>query len=164
MRRVLSVVAVLSFYLVAPITAAWAKPLIVLEISTAREVVEQVDGQEVRKVVPTDQAEPGQTLIYTIKYRNDGDEAATNVVINDPIPEGMSYLPGSASEKGELSFSIDGGQTYKKPSLLTYEITNPDGSKDKRTASPEQYTNIRWQLPEVAAGAQDELSFQVKVK
>jgi len=163
MRRVLSALVVLSFFLVAPITA-WAKPSIVLEISTAREVVEKVDGQEVRKVVPTDQAEPGETLIYTIKYRNDGDEAATNVVIDDPIPHGTIFLPGSASEKGELTFSIDDGRTYKKPSLLTYEITNPDGSKDKRTASPEQYTNIRWQIPEVAAGGRDEVSFQVKVK
>jgi len=163
MRRVLSVVIFLSFFLVAPI-AAWAKPAIVLEISTAKLVVENIEGREVRKFVPTNQAEPGQTLIYTIKYRNDGDETATNVVIDDPIPQGMSYLPGSASDKGELTFSIDGGQTYKKPSLLTYEITNSDGSREKRTASPEQYTNIRWQLPEVAAGTGDEVSFQVKVK
>jgi uncharacterized repeat protein (TIGR01451 family) len=163
MRRVLSAVAILSFFLVAPLTA-WAKPQIVLELSTAREVVEKVDGKEVRKIVPTDQAEPGQTLIYLIKYRNDGDETATNVVIDGPIPGGTTYLPGSASEKGELSFSIDGGQTHQKPTLLTYEITNPDGSKEKRTASPEQYTNIRWQIPAVAAGAKDEVSFQVKVK
>jgi len=163
MRRVLSTLVVLSFFLAAPI-GAWAKPLIVLEISTSREVVEKVNGEEVRKIIQTDQAEPGQTLIYTIKYRNDGDETASNVVVDDPIPTGTIYLPGSATEKGEMSFSIDGGQTYKKPSLLTYEITNPDGSKEKRSASPEQYTNIRWQLPQVAAGAKDELSFQVKVK
>ena len=60
---------------------------------------------------------------------------------------------------GEVTFSIDGGKTYKKPSLLTYEITNPDGSKEKRTASPEQYTNIRWQIPQVAAGAKGEAEF-----
>jgi uncharacterized repeat protein (TIGR01451 family) len=163
MRRVLSAVAILSFFLVGPVTT-WANPRIVLELSTAREVVEKVDGKEVRKIVPTDQAEPGQTLIYLIKYRNDGDETATNVVIDGPIPAGTIYLPGSASEKGELSFSIDGGQTHRKPSLLTYEITNPDGSKEKRSASPEQYTSIRWQIPQLAAGAKDEVSFQVKVK
>jgi uncharacterized repeat protein (TIGR01451 family) len=163
MRRVLSSVVVLSFFLAAPI-GAWAKPLIILEITSSREVVEKVNGEEVRKIVPTDQAEPGQILIYTIKYRNDGDETATNVVVDDPIPAGTIYLPGSATEKGEMNFSIDGGKTYKKPSLLTYEITNPDGSMEKRSASPEQYTNIRWQLPQVAAGARDELRFQVKVK
>lgn len=163
MREVLSTVVVLVFFLVAPLTA-WAKPSIALEISTSREVVEKVDGKEVRKIVPADRAEPGQALIYTIKYRNDGDETATNVVIDDPIPEGMSYLPGSATEKGELSFSIDDGKTYKKPSLLTYEITNPDGSKEKRTASPELYTNIRWQIPEIAAGAKGEVGFRVKIK
>lgn len=163
MCRVLSVVAVLLYFLAQPLSV-WARPSLSLEITTAREVVETVDGKEVRKIVPTEQAEPGQTLVYTIRYRNDGDETATNVVVNDPIPAGTSYIPGSASEKGELTFSIDGGKTYKQPSLLTYEIANPDGSTDKRTASPEQYTNIRWQLPEVAAGAKDELSFEVKVK
>ena len=73
-------------------------------------------------------------------------------------------LPQNPAIDVEKYVSIDGGQTYKKPSLLTYEIINPDGSREKRSASPEQYTNIRWQLPQVAAGARDELSFQVKVK
>jgi len=163
MRRVLSAVVVTTFFLVLPLLA-WAKPAVVLEMTSAREVVEKVNGKEVRKIVAADKAEPGQTLIYTIKYRNDGDEAATMVVVDDPIPEGMTFLPGSASEKGDLSFSIDHGKTYKKASLLTYEITNPDGSKEKRTASPEQYTNIRWQIPEIVAGGKDQVSFQVRIK
>ena len=129
-----------------------------------KEVTVTENGEKVTKRVPAAEAAPGETVIFTITYENTGDEAATNVVVNDPIPEGTAYIPGSATETGEVTFSIDGGKTYKKPSLLTYEVTNPDGSKEKRTASPEQYTNIRWQLPEIPAGEKGEVSFRVKVK
>ena len=86
------------------------------------------------------------------------------MAIVDPIPEGTAYLPGSATEAGELTFSIDKGKSYKKPSLLSYEITAPDGKKEKRVASPEEYTHIKWTLPSVAAGEKGSVNFKVKVK
>ena len=163
MRKALLTGLVIALFLAMPVTG-WAQPEINLELISSREIVEMVDGKEVRKIVPVEDAEPGQALIYTLKYRNDGDEMASNVVIDDPIPTNTSYIPGSATVKGDLSFSIDGGKTYMSPPLLTYEIVKSDGSKVKQVASPEQYTNIRWRIPEIAAGAKDEVAFQVIVK
>ena len=164
MRRVLSVVVVWSFFLAAPVFA-WGKPAIVVEMTTAREVVEKVNGQEVRKIVPATGVEPGQPLIYTIKYRNNGDEKATNVVINNPIPGGTVYLVGSATGAGgEITFSIDGGKSFKQPTLLSYEITDPGGKTVRKVATPEEYTNVQWLIKEVAPGQGGEVSFQVKVR
>ncbi len=53
--------------------------------SIAKEVVD-VNGGEV---------EPGDVLTYTIHFNNSGQDGATNVVLNDPIPAGTTYVPGS---------------------------------------------------------------------
>lgn len=164
MRRVLSTVAVAVFLLATPLVV-WAKPAIVLEMTSAREVVEEINGKEIRKIVPATKFEPGQTLIYTIKYRNEGDEKATRVAINNPIPKDTVYVIGSAVGVGsEIAFSIDGGKSYKQPTLLTYEITGPDGKAAKKIAAPEEYTHVQWLVGVVEPGQHGEVSFQVKIK
>ncbi len=158
-----SLMSILAAALLLP-ALALAAPQVELAITAEKEVTVTENGEQVVKRLPAAEAAPGETVIFTISYANTGDEAATNVVLNDPIPEGAAYVPGSATEKGEVTFSIDGGETFKRPSLLTYETTNPDGSREKRTASPEQYTHVRWQLPEIPAGEEGEVSFRVQVR
>lgn len=143
---------------------AWAAPKVEISITAEKDVVVEEGGQKVSKRVPAAEATPGETVIFTISFTNSGDEAATNVNIDDPIPAGTAYVVGSASEVGDVFFSIDGGQSYKQPSLLTYEITHPDGSREKKVASPEQYTHIRWRIPQIDAGAAGAVSFSVKVR
>lgn len=41
------------------------------------------------------QVEPGDVLTYTIGFTNSGQDGATNVVVNDPLPPGTTYVPGS---------------------------------------------------------------------
>ncbi|HQZ62988.1 MAG TPA: hypothetical protein PK021_11340, partial [Dokdonella sp.] len=38
---------------------------------------------------------PGDTLEYTIDFRNQGKDGAIRVVASDPIPAGLNYVPGS---------------------------------------------------------------------
>ncbi|HEY0407068.1 MAG TPA: SdrD B-like domain-containing protein [Pyrinomonadaceae bacterium] len=40
-------------------------------------------------------ASPGQTLLYTIAFRNNGDVAARRVTIVDELPSGLEYMPGT---------------------------------------------------------------------
>lgn len=155
---------IVALALLALPLAAWAAPQININIKAEKEVVVTEDGKQVKKIVEAKEIFPGETIFYTLNYQNAGTETAANVAITDPIPAGTAYLPGSASEAGDLAFSIDQGKSYKKPSLLTYEVNTPEGKKEKRVASPEEYTHIRWTLPSVAAGAQGSVSFQVKVK
>lgn len=145
-------------------TAAWAAPQVQLAIKAEKEVVVEEYGKKVTKRIPAVDATPGETVIFTITYENRGDEAATKVVVDNPISEGTAYVPGSATELEDLTFSIDDGKSYKKPSLLTYEVTNPNGSKEKRTASPEEYTHIRWQIPVIPPGIKGNVGFRVKVQ
>lgn len=142
-----------------------AKPQMSIGITTSKEVTETVNGAKVKKLVPTTQAASGDTLVYSLAYSNKGDEAATDAVIDNPVSAGMSYIDNSASGAGaDITFSIDGGKSYKKPSLLTYEIKLPNGTVQKYTARPEEYTHIRWTIKRVPAGTGGTLGFSARVK
>jgi uncharacterized repeat protein (TIGR01451 family) len=144
--------------------AAWAQPKVSITLTAEKEALVTENGKKVKKKVEAKDVFPGEEVIYTLHYANSGTEAATSVVLSDPIPAGTSFIPGSASEVGDLSFSIDQGKSYKKPSLLSYEVATGDGKKQKRVASPEEYTHIRWTIPTVPPGGKGSVSFKVKVK
>jgi uncharacterized repeat protein (TIGR01451 family) len=142
--------------------SALAKPQITIDMTSEKEIVETVGGKELIRLVRATEVEPGQVLIFTLKYPNKGDEKATNVVIKNPIPKDTVYVVGSASGDAPM-FSIDGGKSFKKPSLLTYELKNNDGKTINKSASPDQYTDIRWIVAEVIPGGTGKVSFRVKV-
>lgn len=52
--------------------------------------------------------EPGQEVTFTITVRNDKPSAATEIVVTDEIPEGMTFIP--ASVNGVESFLAGAGQ------------------------------------------------------
>ncbi|OGU13301.1 MAG: hypothetical protein A2076_10875 [Geobacteraceae bacterium GWC2_53_11] len=144
---------------------SWAKPKMEVAITAGKEVVETVKGEKTRKSVSAHSAQSGDTLTFTVKYKNTGNEAATNAVINNPIAAGMSYIDNSVTgANADISFSIDGGKNFKKASFLTYEVKLPTGTTEKHTARPEEYTHIRWTIKSVPAGGSGELSYKVKVK
>ena len=146
-------------------SSAWATPQIAVSLEAAKEIVEVKNGVATIQTVPATAAVSGDTIVYTITYTNKGNEAAVNAVINNPVQAGMSYIDNSVSGKGaEASFSIDGGKTYKSPSLLTYEASLPGGVTEKLTARPEEYTHIRWTVRSVAPGASGTVGFKARIK
>lgn len=144
--------------------AAWGQPKIAITIKAEKEVSVLVKGKQIKKRIAAKGIQPGEEITYTLSYNNSGTESATDVLITDPIPAGTAYIPGTASEVGDLTFSIDKGKTYKKPTLLTYEQKGSDGKIQKKVASPEDYTDIRWTLSSVPAGGKGSVNFKVKVK
>ncbi len=115
-----------------------------IELRTQAEVevtVETADGNLETRREPAAQVVPGDEVIYTMHYRNDGAERADDVVITNPIPEHMQLLRTAALEPGlDLSFSVDGGQFYD--ALARLEVTGEDGRLRPATAS--DCTHVRW--------------------
>ncbi len=133
-------------------------------ITAQKVLMVEKDGKKVEKLVEAKDAAPGDILVYTLVYRNKGDETAKRVVLNDPIPTGTTYVTDSAFGPGtEITFSIDNGKTFKKPSLLSYEV-KVAGKAEKRKASPDQYTDIRWTVKEVGAGKSGVATFRARVQ
>ncbi|MFZ1036437.1 MAG: hypothetical protein WAU61_04670 [Smithella sp.] len=138
----------------------FAKALITVNIKAEKEVTVNKE----KKMVAVKAIDPGDVVLYTINYVNSGDEAATNAFLDDPVPKGTFYLDGSAIGKdADVTFSIDGGKTFKKPSVLTYEV-KVNGKMEKRIASPEQYTDIRWTVSVIPAHGSGQVGFKVRVK
>lgn len=164
MKKAASVFAAITAILLLSAVVAFAAPNVEIKIKAEKEKVVTKDGKKVTKMVAAGNIVPGEIIHYTILYRNTGNEDATSAVLSDPIPAGTSYIPGSATVVGELTFSIDKGKTFKKPALLTYETKGSDGKIEKRVASPEEYSHIRWVIDKIPAGATGKVSFQVKVK
>lgn len=163
MRKHVSLIAILAVLLL-PMTAL-AKPLVSVSITAEKEVTVVKSGQKMTKKIAATRIEPGDVVFYTLNYINSGSDAATSVVLDDPIPLGTVYLPGSAFGDGaEITFSIDNGKSFKKPSLLVYELKGANGVKEKRSASPEEYTHIRWVIGKIDAGAKGTVGFQVRIK
>lgn len=143
---------------------AWAQPKVEISIKAEKEVTVTAKGKQVKRRLPAKGIEPGEELIYTLNYANVGSEPAKDVVISDPIPSGTAYIPGSATDAGEVTFSIDKGKSFNKPTLLSYEVRGKDGKSQKRVATPEDYTDIRWTIPAIPVGEKGSVSFKVKVK
>ena len=137
-----------------------AKPLIAVSVKAEKEVI----INKVSKVVPADTVNSGDVILYTLNYVNSGDESATSAFLDDPIPKGTVYVDGSAfGNDADVTFSIDGGKTFKKPSMLTYEV-KINGKMEKKIAFPEQYTNIRWTVGVVPAQGSGQVGFKIRVK
>jgi len=150
--------------LIAP-AIAMADPNIQLEMQVAKLVTLEENGQEVTRWVEAQAVLPGETLKYTVRYVNQGDQPATQVRIENPIPELSSYVADSAVGDGTvIVFSADKGVEYSPPDQVTYEVALFGGGKDRRLAGPERFTHIRWLIERVPPGSSGEVSFQVLVE
>ena len=164
MIKVLTLVTSTAF-LAMITTSAFAAPKVSLNIVSEKKVSVQVDGKTTITRVPAENIDPGEIIINTIKYQNNGDEEATDVVLDIPLPIELTYIAGSAKSEGSsVTFSIDKGKSYKRASLLTYEVILANGKRQSRKATPDSYTHIRWVVKSIPAGKKGSVSYQGRVK
>ena len=148
----------------APALAA-AGPRMTVSIAQLREVTEQKDGARTTRMVPAASVSPGDVVEYVLTYANQGDAPALDANVDDAIPKGTTYLAGTATGEGAaVTFSSDGGKTFAPAVKLTYEFRLPSGAVEKRIATPDEYTHVRWTLKSVPPGATGKVAFRVKVK
>jgi uncharacterized repeat protein (TIGR01451 family) len=100
---------------------------------------------------------PGDRLVFVISYKNSDAAPAAQVVVNNPVPEAVSFT-GTEAPGAELS--VDG---QKWGSLGDLVIRNADGSR--RPATADDVRHVRWRLSNpVSSGAGGELRFRGVVK
>lgn len=139
-----------------------ARP-ITLVLKAEKEVKKTLEnGTSLSSLIPADKVLPGETVLYTITYSNNGEKPASGIVVRNPIPVQMLYLDGSATGEGtDIQFSVDGGQTYKPAAELM--ISLPDGTT--RPAEPSEYNSIRWTvLQPVEGGQSGSVSYRAVLK
>lgn len=152
-------------FLVALPAQVFAAADIKLAISAEKEMIVKEGSRNVKKRVQAKSIEPGEIIIYTIRYSNRGDEAATNVDVKNPVPGNTEFVSGSAKGKGaDITFSADGGKSFGKASSVTYQVKNSAGKAVTRKAGPENYTHVRWVVARVSPGKSGNLEYRVRVK
>jgi len=118
--------------------------------------VKAADGTVDKKLVPATAVVPGGEVVYEITYQNSGSDTATDVVINNPLPEELSYVGSSVRVD---AFSVDGGKTFGK--LADLKVETADGP---RAAEAADVTNLRWIVDSLAPGAKGVVGFRARVK
>lgn len=117
--------------------------LLVQTVAQKELVVVNEQGEPETQLVSLATVVPGDEVIYTISFINNGNAPAKAVMITDPVPEQMRYIDGSAFSAGsEVQFSVDGGENWDLAERLS--VTGDDGSV--RPARAGDYTHIRWTL------------------
>jgi uncharacterized repeat protein (TIGR01451 family) len=141
-----------------PASAADPGCIVVQNIAELEQTVTDAKGVKSVKLVPAVKVVPGDTVIYTVKFRNRCDKPAENVSVDNPVPEHMAYVAGSAvGPDTEVTFSIDSGYTFAKPDALRKK----DSDGTERAARANEYTNIRWVMRHpLAAGAEGYARFR----
>ena len=131
--------------------------------SEVNELIEVVNekGESTITVVSADEVTPGDRVLFTTKFQNNGDKSSDNVIITNPIPKHTRYLANSA--KGEhciITFSIDGGRAWGKAQTL--KVRQQDGKY--RAATAADYTHIRWKYNRTLQPAEKgSISFETKL-
>ncbi len=97
-------------------------------------------GKKATRLVAPGKVVPGNEVIYTITASNVCDKPATSVVINNAVPEHMSYVMNSAMGVGtDITYSLD-GKTFSRLDALT--VKNADGTS--RAPRADEIKSIRW--------------------
>ncbi len=118
--------------------------------------VETDDGSQETRLVAAESVVPGERVVYTIKFRNVGQEPAENVVITNPIAQTLTYVAGSAAGADlEVEFSVDGGQSFARAEQLRVVDNGIE-----RPATTIDYTHVRWVMQsELAVGSEGQAQF-----
>jgi len=164
LRQIVFLLMIVGVFAMPALASAEAK----MDISTRAEIeVRKVDskGKEtvVRVVASEATVVPGYTVLFATEYRNIGDRAVDDgAVINNPVPEQMTYIEKSAyGDDTKIQFSVDGGKSYDEPTKLF--VKGNDGKM--RKALPEDYTHIRWVLQKsLLPGSAGSVGYKAKVK
>lgn len=120
------------------------------------------DGKKSIKRTSPEKATPGTEVIFTNVFENVSNKVASDIVINNPIPSGTFYKAESVAGKDTvIEFSADGGKTLGSAEKIM--ARSADGSQ--HTATPSEYTNIRWTYKgQLAPGKSSEVSFRAVIK
>ena len=160
--RALMVLPILaSLFCVAGALAQGDGTFVLQAVAEVEIVQENPDGSQVVQRIPAETVVPGDEVIYTLIYDNQGTEPADDIFITNPIPEHMEFRRAAANPAGlETLFSVEGGHVFGPLSDLTVS----DSAGQTRQATPQDCTHIQWQFTRsLAPGETGQVSYTTRL-
>jgi uncharacterized repeat protein (TIGR01451 family) len=115
----------------------------------------------IRKMLPVTRVNKGATLVYVNQIINQSQTTRKQIVVDNPIPYGTTYIRGSSSCEGvcEMLYSIDGGTTFKQ----SEELFVVYGTK-RRSPMASEYTHIKFIFSKLVPYVKVRMAFKAQVK
>ncbi len=111
------------------------------------------NGTKKMELVPVKTAVPGEEVLFVITYKNIGNEAASDIVVTNPVPKNMTFR---SAEQNSL-VSVDGGTNYDELRKLKIK----DQGNLVREALAKDVTHVRWRIPgQLAPKAEGKVKFK----
>ncbi|RDI96426.1 hypothetical protein DV704_00950 [Meiothermus sp. QL-1] len=156
----------LAFFLVA--LGALAQGELRLDLKAFRVVSLVQEGKTVERLEMATEARPGAVVEYQLVATNPTDRPIRQGALVIPIPLSTFYQAESAgplSWKGQVilpEFSFDGGQSYGRPPLKRTLTVIENGKEVRKEVEvrPEEYTHVRWIVPEI--GPKESLTLKLR--
>lgn len=160
--KTLALVALGLLWAGSTLAAPQNDPVVIKTEALTEQTVATPDGRQEVQRVPLTLAVPGQLVIYVNTVANQGKFPAEGVLVANPIPQQMAYVDGTAGgDEVVITFSVDGGKSFDRPGKL--QVLGADGLP--RTATGNDYTNIRWQFVKpLPPGAVEQVEFRAVVE
>jgi hypothetical protein len=146
--------------------AAASAPAVTLSSEAMIErVVVGADGKEtVQLKSPKDVVVvPGDKVVFTLKYANQGAEPADGFRATNPMPGPVQFIE-AAQDWAEVS--VDNGVTWGKLTALKVKAAPVEGAAAvERAAIAADVTHVRWAFANaIAPGAKGSLSYRGVIK
>lgn len=140
-------------------TAVWAGPEVSIVQTVEKDVLTQQNGTQLTQRVKAEDITPGETLYFTLSYTNSGDEAATQVAIDSPVPNGTTYVLGSAKGNGtEFLIKLNNDTEYQAEASAMITVKG-----EKLPAQASDVNALRWVVKDIPATESGSVTFQVTV-
>lgn len=156
-RNILAATALAAAALAGTSAAAQDKPMALssdVQLVKPIEADGQTSGEQL--VEPTGVV-PGDTLVFTINYTNQGAETATDFVLVNPVHKDTIV---SADSAASTEVSVDGGASYG----FLADLTVADEQGETRAATNGDVTHLRWVIASVEPSQAGSVSFRAEVR
>lgn len=100
---------------------------------------------------------PGDRLVFSTDYSNQGSQQVTDFVVTNPIPTAVEVVADSIAG---AQVSIDGGKTWGDLAKLMVA----DAAGGKRPARASDVTHVRWVIPVIAPGGTGKVQYHAIVR
>jgi uncharacterized repeat protein (TIGR01451 family) len=134
--------------------AAQERPI---KLQSDVKLVRQAQQGDAPQLVEAEGVVPGDTLVFTTSYRNEGSSAVSDFVIVNPVPADLVLTDEAAAG---TDVSVDGGAHWGR--LGDLKIVKEDG--EERAATIEDITHMRWVFASVAASEVGQVRFSARVR
>lgn len=138
----------------ASLAAAQDKPM---KLESTVHVLKAEQESEAPTLVDAKNVVPGDQLVFTTSYRNQGSAAVDNFVIVNPVPSDVVL---AEEPEAAAAVSVDGAKTWG--TLADLVVVSDEG--EERPASIADITHLRWAFSAIPSGETGQVRFSAIVR